>query len=638
MKPKSTRGLGRLGLVVVIALAALVGLAIGYSLRPSHERATAPAEATAPATTTTLYTCGMHPEIISDEPGYCPKCEMKLTPMDPDRAAMILAARGVVAQRAAPAGERKILYWRAPMDPTYIRNEPGKSPMGMDLVPVYEDEVSGGPTIRIDPVTEQNMGFRYDVVRVGPLEKTVRTVGTVTYDEQSLGTVTTKVDGWVEKLYVRETGTQVHAGDPLFELYSRELFSAQEEYLVALRDVAGQRAVLAQARLSAARERLRFFDISDEQINQIEDEGKIRKTLTITARLTGIITERHVVEGDFIAAGQPAYKIADLSNVWVMGRVYESDLPFVKLGQEALMQLDYLPGRMYRGRVTYIYPYLEPGTREIPVRMEFHNPGYELKPGMYATLRLASTPREQAVLAPATAILDTGERQVAFVLREPGKFEPRRVKAGLRSDRDEVEVLSGLAPGETVVVSGQFMLDSESRLREATLKMLSPGMVNTSAILESTTPSLTRGAAGDVPDATAPLRYVCPMPAHSSVLFEQPGDCPLCGMKLVPTHPWHDAGDPIDHYTCPMPEHYHVSAASPGKCSECGMTLIPVTKGEMERFEAAKKSSAPTLYTCPMASHAHIVSDQPGRCPECEMKLVPTSAVAHGKEAEAAWK
>ncbi|MFH0943701.1 MAG: efflux RND transporter periplasmic adaptor subunit, partial [Planctomycetota bacterium] len=553
---------GRAGPLVLVGVALLSGVALGYWLRPGegampdHEMGQPSAAA---GVAKTLYTCGMDPEVISDEPGFCPKCDMKLTPMDKDRASMILEARGEKVADTRSTGEgRKILYWRAPMDPAYIRNEPGKSPMGMDLVPVYEDDVAGGPTIRIDPVTEQNMGLRYDVVRRGPLEKVVRTIGTVDYDEQSLGTVTTKVDGWVEKVYVQETGTQVHRGDPLFELYSRELFSAQEEYLIALRDQEqagsdsqGRASGLARARANSSRERLRFFDITDEQIKQIEEEGKIRKTLTITARMTGIVTHRSVTEGDFLKSGEAAYRIADLSNVWVIGKVYESDLPFTSLGQVALMRLDYLPGRTYRGHVTYIYPYLEKGTREIPVRMEFHNPGYELKPGMYATIELTSRNGGEAVLVPAMAVIDTGSRQIVFVQREPGKFEPRLVKTGLRSEGDQRQVLSGLAPGETVVVSGQFMLDSESRLREATLKMLSPGLKNTSDFLTASTPESGKQGQNSSaePAEGGALRYVCPMPSHAGVLFDQSGDCPLCGMKLVPVHPWTRESQAIDHYT-----------------------------------------------------------------------------------------
>lgn len=651
----TNRKSGKVLPLVLVGLMALgLGFGVGFSLKRGLSGAGGEHDHAAPTASSdqpfgrpmqTLYTCGMHPEVIREEPGLCPKCDMKLTPMDKDRTRMILEARGEAPSEPAeaPRGDREILYWRAPMDPAYIRNEPGKSPMGMDLVPVYADELAGGPSIRIDPVTEQNMGLRYDVVRRGPLKKTVRTIGQVEYDENSLATVTTKTDGWIEQVYIQETGTQVHKGDALFEIYSPELFSAQKELLVALRDVRSaeaRAAELARTRLRTARERLRLFDISEAQIERLEQHGEIDKTLTVEARNTGIVTHRNATEGDYLKAGQPAYQIADLSTVWVIAKVYESDLPYVQLGQEARMRLDYLPGKTYRGRVTYIYPYLEEGTREVPVRMEFHNPGYELKPGMYATIRLQSRVDENATLVPSMAVIDTGERQVAFVQRAPGKFEPRRVKTGLRTNDDELQVLSGLAPGTTVVVSGQFLLDSESRLREATLKMLQPGLQNTSNVLaEDMETTGSRKVAQE--DAASASKYVCPMPSHAGVLYDQSGDCPICGMRMVPVDPETiQQARSIHHWTCPMPEHDHIRAKEAGKCPECGMTLIPVSRKDMERLRKAEQQQQlpKNLYTCPMPSHAHVVSIKAGRCPECDMKLVPAEAVPHGEQAEQAWR
>jgi Cu(I)/Ag(I) efflux system membrane fusion protein/cobalt-zinc-cadmium efflux system membrane fusion protein len=598
--------------IAVLLVAALLaaGMVAAQDAAHRHGSASAAAPAVPAAPLKTLYTCGMHPEVIADEPGNCPKCGMKLVPMDPDRARTILEARGEAVPRpsAAPATagatgapkERKILYWRSSMNPAEVYQAPGKDSMGMDLAPVYADETTGGPSIRIDPVTEQNMGLRLGVVRMGPLDRTIRTVGTVEYDEQGLATVTTKVNGWVEKVQVDLTGTQVHAGDPLFDFYAPELYSAQEEFLQAARDAGktgGELAEMTRRRLESARARLRLFDIADDQIEAIRLENKVRKALTIVARQTGIVTEKMIVQGDYLPAGQAAYKIADLSTVWVIGRVFENDLPYVKLGQEAQMKLDYLPGRVYRGRVTYVYPYLKPGTREVPVRMEFHNPGYDLKPGMYATVMLRSRLADRAVLVPAMAVIDTGERRVAFVQRAPGKFEPRKLTTGARNENDELQVLGGLAPGETVVVSGQFLLDSESRLREATLKMLEPGLVNTTTVLDKTgggaTTTMTMTGMNEAATTQTETQYVCPMPSHADVLYAKPGNCPLCGMKLAPVNPWQEAKSPVVFYTCPMPEDYDVRADRPGKCPKCGMTLIPVTADEAKRYGqvvAAEKS------------------------------------------------
>jgi Cu(I)/Ag(I) efflux system membrane fusion protein/cobalt-zinc-cadmium efflux system membrane fusion protein len=538
------------------------------------------------------YTCGMHPEVVQNHPGDCPQCGMKLQPMSQDRAAAMGLAKP--EQLEKPKGDRKVLYWRSPMVPGEIHSEPGKDSMGHDLVPVYEDEAAAG-TIRIDPVTEQNMGIRVDEAIKGPLTKTFRTVGFVEYDETTLATVNTKVDGWVEKLYADQTGIQVHKGEPLFELYSPELFSAQQEYLAALRNLQqGDVPAVPRSRLDSealvrdAGTRLEYFDISVEQIAELKRTGKARKTLTIRAPFTGIVTHKNVVEGQRIMSGMEIFRIADLSTVWVIGKVFESDLPHVKLGQEAFMTLSYLPGRTFLGRVTYVYPYLEAKTREVPVRMEFHNPGYELKPGMYATITLTSELAKEATLVPDVAVIHTGLRSVAFVMREPGRFEAREVKIGVRAENNYLQVLDGLAPGETVVVSGQFLLDSESRLREAALKFLEPGRVEGAAPVRAAT----ERAAGRPHERTedGELAYVCPMPEHVDILYDAPGQCPLCGMKLVPVrrHAGHVDKPAIDHWSCPMPEHANVRESGPGKCPICKMSLIPVT-----REAAGEKAAQP---------------------------------------------
>lgn len=568
------------------------------------------------------FTCGMHPEVVQDHPGTCPKCGMQLQPMSEDRAAAMglanasaaadpdpgpqaaaspgKAAGSIAAAGAAPAGEREVLYWKSTMIPGETRTSPGNDSMGMEMVPVYADEEPAAGTIRIDPVTEQNMGVRLDTVTEGPLDRTVRTVGYVDYDETTLGIVTTKVDGWVEKLYVDQTGVQVHRGDPLFELYSPELFSAQEEYLAARRNLQKREVPMVPGALAdsqelvrAARMRLEYFDISPEQIAALERTGRLSKTLTIRSAFTGIVTHKSVVEGEMVKAGTPIFRIADLSTVWVIGKLFEQDLPYVELGQETFMTLTGLPGRTFHGRVTYVYPYLQEKTREASVRMEFHNPGYQLKPGMYATITLTDRIADEAILVPDTAVIDTGMRTVAFVRRAPGKFELREVRRGLRGDDNRLQVLYGLVPGETVVVSGQFLLDSESRLREAALKLLPPGDVDGAEPIESATKAAMRepGAAGAAAghvgheheaaaagDSGARQYYACPMPEHADVLYDAPGRCPLCGMDLVPVRKeaGHVERPPIDHWTCPMPEHRSVKEPGPGKCPICGMTLVPV--------------------------------------------------------------
>jgi Cu(I)/Ag(I) efflux system membrane fusion protein/cobalt-zinc-cadmium efflux system membrane fusion protein len=570
----------------------------------------------------TWYTCGMHPEVVQDHPGDCPKCGMKLQPMSPDRAAaMGLAEPGDMA--AVPKGERKIVYWRSPMVPGEIHSESGTDSMGHDLVPVYEDEIAAG-SIRIDPVTEQNMGVRVARVTSGPVRRKVRTVGFVEYDETALAVVTTKVDGWVEKLHVDKTGVQVHEGDPLFDLYSPALFSAQEEYLAALRnrqrsDVrAVPRAQFdSDALVRDARTRLEFFDISEQQIRELERAGKVRKTLTIRAPFTGIVTHKNVVEGRMVKSGVDLFQIADLSTVWVIAKVFENALPYVELGQEAFMTLSYIPGKTFRGRVTYVYPYLEEKTREIPVRMEFHNPGYELKPGMYATVTLTGDVAARATLVPDLAVIRTGLRSIAFAVPEPGRFQMRELRVGARSEDNMLQVLSGLAPGETVVVSGQFLLDSESRLREAALKFTEPA----AAFIAEPKPS---GVAGDAPPDEGELFYVCPMPEHVDILYDEPGNCPICGMETVPVrrHAGHVEKPAPAYWTCPMPEHAQVREDGPGKCPICGMSRIPATALEPKQSRPPETGESGEYWTCPMPEHAQVREEGPGTCPLCGMALI----------------
>jgi RND family efflux transporter MFP subunit len=566
-------------LAAVVALGLVVGgVGFWWAGRPD-DGSTVPQDA-GHEQARTWYTCGMHPEVVQDHPGECPKCGMTLQPMSADRA----AAMGLAVADSAPAAKaeesRKIVYWRSPMVPGEIHAEPGKDSMGHDLVPVYEDEVAAG-TIRIDPVVEQDMGVRVAPVVSGPVRRTVRTVGFVDYDETALAAVNTKVDGWVERLYVDETGVQVHEGDPLFELYSPELFSAQEEYLVALRNrqktdvpmIPGAR-IDSDALIRDARTRLEFFDISEAQIRELERTRTVRKSLVIRAPFTGIVTHKNVVEGQMVKAGADLFRIADLSTVWVIGKVFESDLPYVQLGQEAFMELSYLPGETFRGRVTYVYPYLDTKSRVIPVRMEFHNPGYQLKPGMYATITLTREVVAEATLVPDLAVIRTGVRSVAFTMPEPGRFQLREVQIGARSEDHYLQVLSGLAPGETVVISGQFLLDSESRLREAALKFTKPSEASPTPAVTAEKP----GASTPPPEKKGKLYYVCPMPAHSDILYDHPGKCPICGMEMVPV--WKRGGrvepPPEVYWTCPMPEHAQVHEKGPGKCPICGMSLIPV--------------------------------------------------------------
>jgi RND family efflux transporter MFP subunit len=548
--------------------------------------------------TKTLYTCGMDPQVVQDKPGNCPICGMKLTPV---RKQAVAASTQVAADSSQ--------------------------------------------TIAIDPVTTQNMGIRTARVTRGPLRRTIRTVGTIEYNETALEDVTTKFKGWIEKLYVDATGQQVHRGDPLFEIYSPELYSAQREYLVA-RGQATNSADSASFRTSALT-KLKFFDISEGQIAELERTGQPTKTLRILAPMDGVVVEKMAVQGQMVDPGMKLYRLADLGLVWVQAQIYEQDLAYLKLGQEATVTLSYLADREFRGRVTYIYPNVDEKTRTARVRMEFHNPGFFLKPGMFATVRVSSELDPSALLVPDMAILRSGEKNTVFVALEAGKFEPRTIILGPQAEDDMYQVISGLKEGERLVTSGQFMLDSESQLREAIQKMLAPrqpGQPEPAAHAdhEGTNAATLSGAATTV-------KYICPMPEHVAIQYDHAGNCSICGMVLVPVS---DAalkrlqpGGQLLYYTCPMPEHSEVRSDKPGKCPKCGMTLVPVMEARPissavpSQADAEKTPALPaTVYTCPMASHADVVSDKPGKCTKCEMELVPTGSVAHGKIAAENWR
>ena len=592
----------------------------------------------------TLYTCGMHPQVVQDHPGNCPICGMKLTPVRKEAA----AGNAVAASSSA---ERKIKFYRSTMMPGEVRPAPGKDSMGMDMVPVYEEEAvaSAASAISIDPATIQKMGIRTASVTRGPLRRLVRTVGIIDYDETSLSDVTTKFRGWVEKLYVNATGQLVMRGEPLFDIYSPELYSAQKEYLLAL-DQSTNGLGSGSLRTSALT-KLKFFDISDEQIAEMERTRQPSKSLRVVAPQDGFVMEKMVVQGQMVDAGVKTYRLADLGLVWVQAQIYEQDLGFIRLGQEVTVSLSYLPDREFRGRVTYVYPNIDEKTCTAKVRMEFHNPGYFLKPGMFASVHVISELAPSVLLVPDMAVLRSGEQNTVFIALEGGKFEPRTVVLGLQAENDTYQVISGLNEGERIVTSGQFMLDSESQLREAIQKMLEPkqaGPVPETNPLPALAPGLDV-TAGASTNAEGDVKYICPMPEHVSIEYDHPGKCPICGMTLVPVSQAALAklqpGGKLLYYTCPMPEHSDVRSEKPGKCPKCGMTLIPVmqvpppkqTSEPHQRLSIQTPSPSPILYTCPMADHA-VVSDKPGKCPKCDMDLVPTSSVAHGKIAEENWR
>ncbi|MFQ6114716.1 MAG: efflux RND transporter periplasmic adaptor subunit, partial [bacterium] len=376
---------------------------------------------------------------------------------------------------------KRILYWRAPMDPTYISDKPGKSPMCMDLIPVSEGEedLSGGPTVVIDPVTVQNIGVRTARVEKKDLYRAIRTVGHLDYNEQKLYRVNVKFSGWIERLYVDETGQPVRKGQPMLEIYSPELVTTQEEYLLALSNAKKladspfeEISKGTHSLLESTRRRLLYWDITEEQIKDLEEKGIISKTMTLYSPVDGIVIFKTAEEGMHVRPGMDLYRIADLSTIWVYASIYEYELPWVKQGQTAEMDLPYIPGKVFTGKVDYIYPYLNQKTRVVKLRLVFPNPALMLKPEMYANIQIKSKLGDEVVAVPDEAVLHGGKRNIVFVARGEGKFEPREVVLGPEAEGGYYQVIAGLQPGEEVVTSAQFLLDSESRLKEAIQKML----------------------------------------------------------------------------------------------------------------------------------------------------------------------
>jgi Cu(I)/Ag(I) efflux system membrane fusion protein len=343
------------------------------------------------------------------------------------------------------------------------------------------EEVAPG-TVQISPERQQLIGVKFGTVEMRPLEKVIRTVGRVDYDEKRLMTVSPKIGGWIEDLFVDFTGRYVRQGDPLLTIYSPELVSTQEEYLLALRakkdllkspfsEVAGSGTSLVES----ARRRLKLWDITDDQIRILEETGQPKKTLTLYSPFSGFVLEKIAYKGMNVMPGQALFKLADLSVVWVYADIYEYELPFIRLGEQATIQLTYIPGETFKGKAVYIYPSLNPETRTAKVRFEFPNPHGKLKPEMYANVEIKVNLGEKLAV-PDGAIIDTGLRQMAIIDKGDGYFEPREVQVASKSD-GYYEVIKGLKAGEKVVTSANFLIDSESNLKEAMGGMAGmPGM------------------------------------------------------------------------------------------------------------------------------------------------------------------
>lgn len=392
-----------------------------------------------------LYTCGMHPQIIQDHPGNCPICGMKLTPLP--------------------------------------------------------DDASGNGGIVISPETMQRMNLKTSAVTRGPVEREIRAVGSVTYDEAGLRDITLKYDGWIEELFVNATSTVVAEGDPLFRIYSPDLYNAQLNYLVTLRTEGDANGPLTRA----ARTRLELFDLPADFIAALGRTGTAERTYVYRAPSAGVVIEKPVVVGRMVRAGELIYRVATLDPIWITAQFYAADAAFIHPGQSVRLQPTHGDRPTVTGTVQLIEPQFDDATRTLMARIVVPNADHQLRPGMYVDVRFTAHLADDAVLVPATAVLRSGEHNTVFVALPAGRFDPREITLGPRTSDDHYAVTSGLNVGDTVVTSGQFMLDSESQLREGIQKMLAASGHgdHVHASVHPTPPSSTPRASS--PAATSPL-------------------------------------------------------------------------------------------------------------------------------------
>lgn len=424
-----------------------------------------PAAAGGQAPKKKMYQCAMHPQIMQDHPGNCPICGMELVPMKDDET-----------KAAGTVGKGKIVFYRSPMNPSLTSPEPRKDEMGMDYVPVYESELKGDAdsidshsVVTIDHERQQLIGLTTAKAHEGFVSGEVRTVGRVAVDETRVRKINVKVEGYVEKLYADFIGKPVSKGHPLFSVYAPEFVSAQREYLLALKTQQslqqGSFKSSGNDLLEAARRRLLLWDVPKETLDHLEKTGEVQKSLTLSSPISGVVTAKNVVEGARLSPADFPLEVTDLSQVWVQADAYETDLGKIKVGMPATLVLEAFPGKIFQGRVAFVDPVLDPRTRTAKVRIEFANPGFLLKPEMYGDILIKGAGRK-GMLIPRDAILNAGTQSIAFIALGEGRFAPRVVETGA-SIGEDVEVLSGLKPGDEVVTRANFLVDSESRLRAA---------------------------------------------------------------------------------------------------------------------------------------------------------------------------
>ena len=395
----------------------------------------------------------MDPNFRKDEPGKSPM-GMDLVPFYKEETS------------SGEKKEKEILYWVAPMDPNFRKDEPGESPMGMDLVPFYKEEGGDDNAVRISPTVVQNLGVRTKQAEVGKLWKRVDSVGYVDFDENLISHVHLRTEGWIEKLVVKSEGERVKKGELLFELYSPTLVNAQDEYLQALRSKNGRL-------VRASFERLRALGVGKNQINKIKKTGKAEQLIKIRASQDGIVSKLNAREGMFVKPRMEVMTLADLSTIWIQVEVFEREANWVKVGKPAEITLSYLPGRKWEGTVEYVYPSLDPRTRTLRARLKFDNPDEALKPNMFANVVIFGGATQDMVSIPTEALIRTGDSERVIISLGEGRFAPQNVVSGIESG-DRIQIIKGLQGNEYVVTSSQFLLDSEASIKASLNRMSDP--------------------------------------------------------------------------------------------------------------------------------------------------------------------
>ncbi|REL27265.1 efflux RND transporter periplasmic adaptor subunit [Thalassotalea euphylliae] len=389
------------------------------------------------------------------------------------------AIQGDTAESASKKA-KKPLYWVAPMDANYRRDQPGKSPMGMDLVPVYEDETSshgrgkdyGEGAVSIAPHVINNLGVRTAIAKKAPLVHQINTLGVVQYDQDSIVHIHPRVAGWVEQLFVKAAGDQVKAEQPLYALYSPELVNAQEEFLIALNRANAQASknYPNNSLVKAAKARLSALHLSEAFIERLAKSRQVQQNVTFYAPKSGVINNLKIREGFYVEPGNTLMSIGDLSSVWVEAQVLESDASFITIGNNVSMSLDFLPGQVWQGEVDYLYPTLRADNRTLRARLKFTNPNEQLKPNMFAQITIDATPSEPTVNVPLSAVIRTGLQDRVVLALGDGQFKSVAVRLGQVSG-EQVAILDGLMAGDEVVISAQFLIDSESSVSSDLMRM-----------------------------------------------------------------------------------------------------------------------------------------------------------------------